>query len=71
MKKLICCMLASAACCVTATAADTLTVRIKGMRCGECAHKVKTALRKIDGVGSIDFNLERRTATITYDAART
>ena len=71
MKKLICCMLAIAACCVTATAADTLTVRIKGMRCGECAHKVKTALRKIDGVGSIDFNLERRTATIAYDAART
>ena len=55
--------------CMGAMAAntDTLTVRIKGMRCGECAHKVKNALRKDKGVGTIDFNLERRTATISYD----
>lgn len=46
---------------------DTLTVRIKGMRCGECAHKVKNVLRKDKGVGAIDFNLERRTAAISYD----
>ena len=50
---------------------DTLTVRIKGMRCGECAHKVKTALRQVQGVGGIAFNLERRTATIAYDPQQT
>lgn len=50
---------------------DTLTVRIKGMRCEECAHKVKTVLRKDQGVGGIQFNLERRTATIAYDAHKT
>ena len=54
-----------------AMAADTLTVRIKGMRCEECAHKVKTVLRKDAGVSGIQFNLERRTATIAYDATKT
>ena len=55
----------------TASASDTLTVRIKGMRCGECAHKVKTALRQDKGIGGIAFNLERRTATIAFDPAQT
>ena len=50
---------------------DTVTVRIKGMRCEECAHKVNTVLHKLNGVGSIDYNLERRTATIAYDKNQT
>lgn len=50
---------------------DTLVVRIKGMRCEECAHKVNTVLRQLDGVESIGYNLERRTATIAYDAQLT
>ena len=56
---------------VSAANSDTLTVRIRGMRCGECAHKVKTALRQDNGVKGIVFNLERRTATISYDPATT
>jgi len=56
---------------LSAANSDTLTVRIKGMRCGECAHKVKTALRQDNGVKGIEFNLERRTATISYDPAAT
>ncbi len=55
----------------SASAADTLTVRIKGMRCEECAHKVKNVLRKDAGVGNIQFNIERRTATIAYDNTKT
>jgi copper ion binding protein len=50
---------------------DTLTVRIKGMRCEECAHKVKNALKKGSGIQDISFNIERRTATIAYDPAAT
>jgi copper ion binding protein len=46
---------------------DTLVVRIKGMRCEECAHKVRDVLRKNEGIGRIGFNLERRTAAIAYD----
>lgn len=55
----------------TASAADTLTVRIKGMRCEECAHKVMTVLRKDAGVKDIKFNIERRTAAIAYDRTKT
>ena len=48
---------------------DTLTVRIKGMRCEECAHKVGTLLKKNKGVSHLSFNLEKRTVAIEYDAA--
>ncbi len=51
--------------------ADTLTWRIKSMRCEECAHKVGKALRRNPAVESLDFNLERRTVTVAYDAAKT
>ena len=53
------------------TTTDTITVRIKGMRCEECAHKVNTVLHKLNGVKGIDYNLERRTAAIAYDKALT
>ncbi len=36
-----------------ATTTDTITVRIKGMRCEECAHKVNTVLHKLNGVKGI------------------
>ena len=68
MKKF--CLLAVFVWTVAAQAAvqnDTLVVRIKGMRCEECAHKVNTVLRQLDGVGTVDYNLERRTATIAYN----
>jgi len=50
---------------------DTLTVRINGMRCAECGHKVKNVLRKNPGVGALEFNYERRTCKMAYDASLT
>ena len=50
---------------------DTLTWRIKSMRCEDCAHKVSTALRKDPGVQGLQFNLERRTVTVAYDGGKT
>ncbi len=50
---------------------DTIVWRIKSMRCEECAHKVGTALRRNPAIASLDFNLERRTVTISYDGAQT
>lgn len=47
---------------------DTLTVRIKGMRCEECAHKVKNVVKQLQGIEGITFNIERRTACIAYDS---
>ena len=54
-----------------AAQSDTLMVRINGMRCAECGHKVKNVLRKNPGVGALEFNYERRTAKIAYDAQKT
>lgn len=50
---------------------DSIQVRIKGMRCDDCAHKIYERLTKIKGVNDITFDLERRTATIFYDTAIT
>lgn len=50
---------------------DTLTVCIKGMQCDKCAHKVMTRAMDIPGVNDIWFNIERRTATISYDPSLT
>lgn len=52
---------------VHAATTDTVTVRVKAMRCEECGHKVRTALRKNPGVGDMEFNFERRTVRIAYD----
>ena len=72
MKERILSLLALFAVTMAANAAiDTLTVRINGMKCEECSHKVLTVLRKVDGVGGMQFNYERRTAKIAYDNAKT
>lgn len=55
----------------SAATADSVTVRIKGMRCEECAHKVMTRVLEVKGVDDIRFNLERRTATVYYDPSVT
>ena len=54
-----------------AAATDTVTVRVKAMRCEECGHKVKNALRKNPGVGGLTFDYERRTVKIAYDPQKT
>ena len=67
-------LLAAELCPLLAGAAnetDTMTVRIKAMRCEDCAHKVSMALRKNEGVEGLEFNLERRTVTVEYDPAKT
>lgn len=57
---------------ITMTAAqETIVLRIKGMRCEEEAHKVNTVVKKLNGIQNMDFDLERRTVTITYDGTLT
>ena len=73
MKRLIV-LTAAVVCALTTTAAtesETMVLRIKGMRCEEEAHKVTTVVKKINGIHDMDFDLEKRTVTITYDGAQT
>ena len=44
-----------------AASSDTLVVRIKAMRCEDCAHKVTLALNGKPGVEGLQFDLEKRT----------
>ena len=46
---------------------DSTTVRIKGMKCEECGHKVSNVLKKEKGVGTLQFDFEKRTVDIEYD----
>lgn len=50
---------------------QTMTVRIKGMKCEECGHKVMVAVKRLPGIERMLFNYERRTATIDYDPSLT
>ena len=57
---------------ISMTAAEeTIVLRIKGMRCEECAHKVTTVLRKLNGIGAMNFDLEKRTVAVEFDPAQT
>jgi len=55
----------------SASTIDTVTVRIKAMRCPECGHKVMTALSKDPGFNRALFDYERRTVKIAYDSEKT
>lgn len=48
---------------------DTTTTvfRVEGMTCGGCETGVKIAVKKLDGVASVDASYEEGTATVTYD----
>lgn len=71
IRQIIALLALSVAGMATAQPLDTLTVRIKGMRCDECAHKVMTRVLENEGVADIWFNIERRTATVSYDPHKT
>ena len=40
------------------------TLTIEGMTCGHCKGRVEKALGQLDGVTSVEVNLEAKTATI-------
>ena len=50
---------------------DSITVRVKGMRCEECAHKVMVAVKQLPGIESVRSNIERRTTTVVFDRLQT
>ena len=45
----------------------THTYNIEGMTCGSCKAKVTESLQSIQGIQSVDVNLETKSATIKMD----
>ena len=43
----------------------TTIIKINGMSCGHCSMAVKKALGQIEGVETVEVNLEEKTATIS------
>ena len=56
----------------TALPADGTHVKLEvsGMKCGECADKVKTALNAVDGVTGTSVDLTTGIAEVAYDAKK-
>jgi copper chaperone CopZ len=48
-----------------------VTIKIEGMKCAGCQENVENALNSVNGVLSVDINLEEGSATINYDPEKT
>ena len=51
----------------TFAATKTVTIRVKGMRCGNCASSVAKVLKATAGVKEAEVSSEKGEALITYD----
>lgn len=49
----------------------TVTLAVQNMYCAACPHTVKASLRAVPGVKMVVVSLQQKTATVTYDGAKT
>jgi periplasmic mercuric ion binding protein len=61
-------LLASAA---AIAAPKTVTLAVRGMYCATCPITVKGSLTAVPGVAKVEVSLAKRTATVTFDDAKT
>jgi mercuric ion binding protein len=52
-------------------ATKTVTLSVTGMTCAACPITIKKALNKVEGVETIEVNLEKKEALVTFDDAKT
>jgi copper chaperone len=50
---------------------ETITLKVDGMTCGGCVASVTRVLKATPGVNDAVVRLDERSATVTYDPART
>ena len=50
---------------------QTVVLNIGGMNCGGCVKNVTGILQGVDGVASAAVSLEEKTATVSFDPAKT
>ena len=52
-------------------APKTVTLAVPGMYCATCPITVKGSLTAVPGVAKVEVSLSKRTATVTFDDAKT
>lgn len=52
------------------TGQKVATLHIDGMTCGSCAMAVKHVLTGVNGVKAVTVSYEKKSAVVTYDAAK-
>ena len=50
-------------------ATKTRVINVEGMTCGGCVKSVDSAVSQLQGVQSVDVDLEGNKASVTYDAS--
>lgn len=52
-------------------AEKTVTLAVQNMFCAACPHTVKSSLQSVPGVKTVSVSLEKKTAVVTFDDAKT
>jgi len=47
---------------------DTLTYTVPGVHCGHCEHAIKTSVSAVEGVESVDVDLETKLVVVRGQA---
>jgi mercuric ion binding protein len=65
-------LLAAVGASSTAIAAErTVILAVQNMTCASCPYIVRESMSAVDGVEKVDVSLETKTATVTFDDAKT
>jgi copper chaperone len=51
--------------------ANTITYTIPNISCGHCVHTIKNEVTDLEGVQSVDANMDTKQATITFEPPAT
>jgi mercuric ion binding protein len=56
---------------VETAATQTVTLAVENMSCAACPITVRKALEKVPGVAKVKVDFDTKTATVTFDPAKT
>jgi copper chaperone len=51
--------------------ANTITYTIPNISCGHCVHTIQSEVTELEGVQSVDANMDTKQATITFEPPAT
>lgn len=54
----------------TKAAGEVVKINLPTMQCATCKKNIETALKKVDGVNSINVSVKEKIATIDYDKSK-